>query len=315
MFNKLFKENNRKFEVKHIMLRNFIEQTINGIQVGSIYALIALGYTMVYGIVKLINFAHGDILMIGAYAAFMLVGSGMPLVLAILVSMLICVVLGITIDYLAYRPLRNSPRISALITAIGVSFLLESLALIMFKADPKLIKADKIPDFLSSQPVNLGFVSVSKLTIFVIIITLLCMIVLNYFIKNTKLGKATRAVSQDTNAAKLMGINVNFTIAITFAIGSALGGLGGILYALMYPRIEPYMGVLPGLKAFIAAVFGGIGSIPGAMVGGYLMGIVESYTKGYISSTWANPIVFGVLIIIILFKPSGLFGKNIKENV
>ena len=297
------------------MLRNFIEQTINGVQVGSIYALIALGYTMVYGIVKLINFAHGDILMIGAYAAFLLVGSGMPLVFAILLSMLICVVLGITIDYLAYRPLRNSPRISALITAIGVSFLLESLALIVFKADPKLIKEDKIPEFLSSQPVNLGFVSVSKLTIFVIIITLLCMIVLNYFIKNTKLGKATRAVSQDTNAAKLMGINVNFTIAITFAIGSALGGLGGILYALMYPRIEPYMGVLPGLKAFIAAVFGGIGSIPGAMVGGYLMGIVESYTKGYISSTWANPIVFGVLIIIILFKPSGLFGKNIKEKV
>ncbi|MBN1469988.1 MAG: branched-chain amino acid ABC transporter permease [Fusobacteriaceae bacterium] len=297
------------------MLKNFIEQTINGLQVGSIYALIALGYTMVYGIVKLINFAHGDILMVGAYVSFVLVGKGMPLPIAIIISMITCVVLGITIDYLAYRPLRNSPRISALITAIGVSFLLESLALLIFKAEPKLIKTDKIPSYLSSEPVNFGFVSVSKLTIFIIVVTLSCMFILNYFIKHTKLGKATRAVSQDTNAAKLMGINVNVTIAITFAIGSALGSLGGILYALMYPRIEPYMGVLPGLKAFIAAVFGGIGSIPGAMVGGYVMGIIESYTKGYISSTWANPIVFGVLIVILLFKPSGLFGKNIKEKV
>ena len=297
------------------MLKNFIEQTINGIQVGSIYALIALGYTMVYGIVKLINFAHGDILMVGAYIAFASVSSGIPLPVAIIISMVTCAVLGVTIDYFAYRPLRNSPKISALITAIGVSFLLESLALIIFKAEPKVIKTENIPSFLSSYSINFGYVSVSKLTIFVIVVTLLCMLGLNFFIKKTKLGKATRAVSQDTSAAKLMGINVNLTIAVTFAIGSALGSLGGVLYALMYPRIEPYMGVLPGLKAFIAAVFGGIGSIPGAMIGGYLMGMIESYTKGYISSTWANPIVFGTLIVILLFKPSGLFGKNVKEKV
>lgn len=297
------------------MLTNLIEQTINGLQVGSIYALIALGYTMVYGIVKLINFAHGDILMVGAYAAFIGVNRGLPLPVAILISMITCIVLGVAIDYFAYRPLRNSPRISALITAIGVSFLLESLALLIFKADPKLIKQEHIPSYLSTQPVDLGIVSVSKLTLFVIVVSLICMIALNFFVKKTKLGKATRAVSQDTNAAKLMGINVNLTIAVTFAIGSALGSLGGVMYALMYPRIEPYMGILPGLKAFIAAVFGGIGSIPGAMVGGYFMGIIESYTKGYISSTWANPIVFGILIIILLFKPSGLFGKNTKEKV
>lgn len=297
------------------MLMNFIEQTINGLQVGSIYALIALGYTMVYGIVKLINFAHGDILMVGAYAAFIGVNRGLPLPVAIIISMITCIILGITIDYFAYRPLRNSPRISALITAIGVSFLLESLALLIFKADPKIIKQEHIPSYLSSEPINLGFISVSKLTLFVILSSLICMILLNFFVKKTKLGKATRAVSQDTNAAKLMGINVNLTIAVTFAIGSALGSLGGIMYALMYPRIEPYMGILPGLKAFIAAVFGGIGSIPGAMVGGYFMGVIESYTKGYISSTWANPIVFGILIIILLFKPSGLFGKNRKEKV
>lgn len=297
------------------MLKNFIEQTINGIQVGSIYALIALGYTMVYGIVKLINFAHGDILMVGAYIAFASVSSGIPLPVAIIISMVTCAVLGVTIDYFAYRPLRNSPKISALITAIGVSFLLESLALIIFKAEPKVIKTENIPSFLSSDSINFGYISVSKLTIFVIVVTLLCMLGLNFFIKKTKLGKATRAVSQDTSAAKLMGINVNLTIAVTFAIGSALGSLGGVLYALMYPRIEPYMGVLPGLKAFIAAVFGGIGSIPGAMIGGYLMGMIESYTKGYISSTWANPIVFGTLIVILLFKPSGLFGKNVKEKV
>ncbi len=297
------------------MLKTFIEQTINGIQSGSIYALIALGYTMVYGIVKLINFAHGDILMVGAYLSFVLVNSGIPLPVAIIISMIACAILGVTIDYFAYRPIRNSPKISALITAIGVSFLLESLALIVFKADTRVINTKYIPAFLSSDAIKLGTISVSRLTLFVIVITLLCMLGLSFFIKSTKLGKATRAVSQDTSAARLMGINVNLTIAVTFAIGSALGGLGGIMYAISYPGIEPYMGVLPGLKAFIAAVFGGIGSIPGAMVGGYIMGMIEAYIKAYVSSTWANPIVFGTLIVILLFKPSGLFGKNIKEKV
>lgn len=298
------------------MLKNFIEQTINGLQAGSIYALIALGYTMVYGIVGLINFAHGDILMIGSYIVLVCLSFGIPFIPALVISIVFCAILGVLIDFFAYRPLRNAPKISALITAIGMSFLLESVALIVFGANPRVINTNTIPSFLSADSnIKLGAINISILTIFVIAITLICMYVLNLFIKKTKLGKATRAVSQDTGAAKLMGINVNLTIAITFAIGSGLGALGGVLYAIMYPRIEPYMGMLPGLKAFIAAVFGGIGSIPGAMVGGYVLGIVESYTKGYISSTWANPIVFGVLVLILIFRPNGLFGKNQKEKV
>ena len=298
------------------MLKSFIEQTINGLQTGSIYALIALGYTMVYGIVKLINFAHGDILMVGAYATLIAVSHGVPLIVAIVLSMVLCAFLGVVIDFLAYRPIRKAPKISALITAIGMSFLLESLALIIFGANPRVIDQKYIPSFLSNNSkINLGFLSISMLTLFVIVVTSICMIALNLFIKNTKLGKATRAVSQDPGAAQLMGINVNKTIAITFAIGSGLGALGGALYAIVYPQIEPYMGMLPGLKAFIAAVFGGIGSIPGAMVGGYVLGLLEAYVKGSALTTWANPIVFGVLILILIFRPNGLFGKNVKEKV
>ena len=298
------------------MLKSFIEQTINGLQTGSIYALIALGYTMVYGIVKLINFAHGDILMVGAYATLIAVSHGMPLIVAIVLSMVLCAFLGVVIDFLAYRPIRKAPKISALITAIGMSFLLESLALIIFGANPRVIDQKYIPTFLSNNnKISIGFLSISMLTIFVIVVTSICMIALNLFIKNTKLGKATRAVSQDTGAAQLMGINVNKTIAITFAIGSGLGALGGALYAIVYPQIEPYMGMLPGLKAFIAAVCGGIGSIPGAMVGGYVLGLLEAYVKGSALTTWANPIVFGVLILILIFRPNGLFGKNVKEKV
>ncbi len=298
------------------MLKSFIEQTINGLQTGSIYALIALGYTMVYGIVKLINFAHGDILMVGAYATLIAVSHGVPLIVAIVLSMILCAFLGVVIDFLAYRPIRKAPKISALITAIGMSFLLESLALIIFGANPRVIDQKYIPSFLSNNSkINLGFLSISMLTLFVIVVTSICMIALNLFIKNTKLGKATRAVSQDPGAAQLMGINVNKTIAITFAIGSGLGALGGALYAIVYPQIEPYMGMLPGLKAFIAAVFGGIGSIPGAMVGGYVLGLLEAYVKGSALTTWANPIVFGVLILILIFRPNGLFGKNVKEKV
>ena len=283
------------------MLKSFIEQTINGLQTGSIYALIALGYTMVYGIVKLINFAHGDILMVGAYATLIAVSHGMPLIVAIILSIVVCAVLGVVIDFFAYRPIRNAPKISALI---------------IFGANPKVIDQKYIPAFLSNNnKINLGFLSISMLTIFVIAVTLICMVALNLFIKNTKLGKATRAVSQDTGATQLMGINVNKTIAITFAIGSGLGALGGALYAIVYPQIEPYMGMLPGLKAFIAAVFGGIGSIPGAMVGGYVLGLLEAYVKGSSLTTWANPIVFGVLILILIFRPNGLFGKNMKEKV
>ena len=298
------------------MLKSFIEQTINGLQTGSIYALIALGYTMVYGIVKLINFAHGDILMVGAYVTLIAVSNGMPLILAIFLSIIFCAILGVVIDFFAYRPIRNAPKISALITAIGMSFLLESLALIIFGANPRVIDPKYIPAFLSNDnKMKLGFLEISTLTIFVIVITIICMVALNLFIKKTKLGKATRAVSQDTGAAQLMGINVNRTIAITFAIGSGLGALGGALYAIVYPQIEPYMGMLPGLKAFSAAVFGGIGSIPGAMVGGYVLGLLEAYVKGSSLTTWANPIVFGVLILILIFRPNGLFGKNMKEKV
>ena len=298
------------------MLKSFIEQTINGLQTGSIYALIALGYTMVYGIVKLINFAHGDILMVGAYATLIAVSHGVPLIVAIVLSMILCAFLGVVIDFLAYRPIRKAPKISALITAIGMSFLLESLALIIFGANPRVIDQKYIPSFLSNNSkINLGFLSISMLTLFVIVVTSICMIALNLFIKNTKLGKATRAVSQDPGAAQLMGINVNKTIAITFAIGSGLGALGGALYAIVYPQIEPYMGMLPGLKAFIAAVFGGIGSIPGAMFGGYVLGLLEAYVKGSSLTTWANPIVFGILILILIFRPNGLFGKNTKEKV
>ena len=298
------------------MLKSFIEQTINGLQTGSIYALIALGYTMVYGIVKLINFAHGDILMIGAYTTLIAVSHGTPLIVAIILSMILCAFLGVIIDFFAYRPIRKAPKISALITAIGMSFLLESLALIIFGANPRVIDQKYIPAFLSNNnKISLGFLNISMLTLFVITVTSVCMIALNLFIKKTKLGKATRAVSQDTGAAQLMGINVNKTIAITFAIGSGLGALGGALYAIVYPQIEPYMGMLPGLKAFIAAVFGGIGSIPGAMFGGYVLGLLEAYVKGSSLTTWANPIVFGILILILIFRPNGLFGKNTKEKV
>lgn len=298
------------------MLKNFLEQTIIGLQTGSIYALIALGYTMVYGIVKLINFAHGDILMIGAFITYYGVNKGYNFFIAILISIICCLILGILIDLLAYRPLRNAPRISALITAIGVSFVLESTALILFGSAPKVIDQDFIPKILSPiYKVNILGFEISYLTLFILITTIFLMIILNLFIKYTNLGKSTRAVSQDMIAAKLMGINVNYTIALIFAIGSSLGAFGGVMYALMYPRIEPYMGILPGLKAFIAAVFGGIGSIPGAIVGGYLLGIIETYTKAYISTTWSNPLVFFILIVILLLRPNGIFGKNMKEKV
>lgn len=298
------------------MFKNLVDQTINGLQTGSIYALIALGYTMVYGIVKLINFAHGDILMIGAYISFISIQKGFGLTTSLIISIIFCSILGIIIEKLAYKPLRDASRMNVLITAIGISFFLESVALIYFGAAPKVIKTEYIPKYLSSsEHINILGISISNLSFFVISITLLCMFLLNIFIKHTSLGKATRAVSQDIAAAKLMGINTDFTISLTFAIGSALGALGGIMYALTYPRIDPYMGLLPGLKAFIAAVFGGIGNIPGAMVGGYIMGLLETYVKGYISSTWANPIVFILLVVILLFKPNGLFGKNRKEKV
>lgn len=288
-----------------------IQQLINGLHVGSIYAVIALGYTMVYGIVKLINFAHGDIMMMGAYVAFVSISVfHLPIWLVIIISMIFCALSGILIELIAYKPLRKAPRISALITAIGVSLFLENLFLIIFKPEPK-----QIPNVISMSPIVIGELQISWITIITITLSIIFMIALDLFIKHTKPGKAMRAVSEDTAASMFMGINVNSIISMTFAIGSALGALGGVLYSIAYPQIEPYMGIMPGLKAFVAAVLGGIGIIPGAMVGGFIMGIVESLTKGFISSQWSDAVVFGILIIVLIVKPAGIFGKNVKEKV
>lgn len=301
-------------------MAEFLQQIVNSLGVGSIYALIALGYTMVYGIVRLINFAHGDILMMGAYFGLLSMTTGnLPLGLAIIVSMILCALFGIIVDKLAYKPLRNAPRISALITALGVSMLLENVFRVIFGAEVR-----KVPEiqFLKGF-FNVGTVQISRVTIATFILAVASMVVLQVIVKKTKVGKAMRAVSEDQNAARLMGINVNQTISITFALGSSLGALGGILYSIAYTQVEPYMGIMPGLKAFVAAVFGGIGIIPGAMFGGFAIGLIENLTKGYISvitngfisSSWSNAIVFSILILVLLFKPSGIFGKNIREKV
>ena len=294
----------------------FIQQILNGLHIGSIYALIALGYTMVYGIVKLINFAHGDIMMVGAYIAFVMIAVfGLPLPVAFIISMVSCAVIGMGIERIAYKPLRNAPRMWALITAIGVSFFLETLFNILFGASSKPFPT------ISLEPIQIGQLQISKIMLISLGLSLLLMVALELFIKKTKLGKAMRAASEDAQAASLMGISVNKTISIAFAIGSALGAMGGILFAMAYPQIKPLMGVMPGLKAFIAAVLGGIGVIPGAMLGGFLLGIIESLAKGFFSvfwaqaSSWADAILFLILILVLLLKPSGILGKNIREKV
>ena len=294
----------------------FIQQILNGLHIGSIYALIALGYTMVYGIVKLINFAHGDIMMVGAYIAFMMISVfHLPLPVAIVISMASCALIGMGIEKIAYKPLRNAPRMWALITAIGMSFFLETLFTILFGASSKPFPTISLP------PIQIGSLQVSKIMLISLGLSLLLMLALELFIKKTKLGKAMRAASEDASAAALMGISVNKTISIAFAIGSALGAMGGILFAMAYPQIKPLMGVMPGLKAFIAAVLGGIGIIPGAMLGGFLLGIIESLAKGFLSvfwaeaSSWADAILFFILILVLLLKPSGILGKNVREKV
>lgn len=290
----------------------FLNYLINGLQAGSIYALIALGYTMVYGIVKLINFAHGDVMMVGAYVALFCIGGfNLPLWATVLITMVFCALLGVIIERFAYKPLRNSPRISALITAIGVSLLLQNIVMILFSQNPR-----RFPTVLENAPVwQLGDLKVSSISIGSIGLAVLLMIILYLFISRTKMGKAMRAVSEDTGAAQLMGINVNTTISVTFAIGSGMASFAAILYCIAYPQVQPFMGAMPGLKAFIAAVLGGIGVIPGAMFGGMLLGVVESLTKGYISSNLSDAVVFGILILVLLFKPSGLFGRLIREKV
>lgn len=286
---------------------------VNGLSLGAIYALIALGYTMVYGIVKLINFAHGDIMMVGAYVGFFSISVlGTNIIVAMLFAMVACALLGIIIEKVAYKPLRNSTRIAALITAIGVSFFLEYITIFFLTPNQKVYPAEAFPVTNYQIAENL---MISSKDIFVFFSAVILMLVLQYIIKQTKTGKAMRAVSLDKDAALLMGINVDKTISITFAIGSALAAAAGVMIGVYYNTINPLMGIIPGLKAFVAAVLGGIGIIPGAMVGGFVMGILETLVSGYSSSLYRDAVAFGVLIIILLIKPTGLFGKNTGEKV
>lgn len=293
---------------------SFLTYLINGISLGSVYALIALGYTMVYGIAKMLNFAHGDVIMVGAFTTYTLCSTfGLPPVVGILAAVVVCTVLGMTIEKIAYKPLRKaSSSLAVLITAIGVSYLLQNVALLIFGANSKAFTS-----VVNMEPLKLadGKLSISGETLVTIISCILIMLILVVFINKTKAGQAMLAVSEDKGAAQLMGINVNATIALTFAIGSALAAIAGVLLCSAYPSLTPYTGSMPGIKAFVAAVFGGIGSIPGAFIGGILLGIIEIFAKAYISSQVADAIVFGVLIIVLLVKPTGLLGKNIQEKV
>lgn len=295
-------------------MREFILQIINGLQIGSIYALVSLGYTMVYGTAKLINFAHGDIIMVGAYTALFsvptIVGLGLPIWAAVLPAIVICVLFGIAIEKFAYAPLRNSPRISSLITAIGVSLLLQNLAM-------KIIGASTLPfpRIFGTEGFNFFGMRINSSIVATILITMVFSALVQLFITKTKFGKAITATSEDYVASKLVGINVDSVITMTFALGSALAAVGSILYLAAYPQVGPLMGSMLGIKAFIAAVLGGVGVIPGAVIGGLILGIVEALTKAYISSQLADAVVFLILIIVLLVMPNGLFGKNIKEKV
>ena len=293
------------------MFINLIEQLINGLRTGSIYALIALGYTMVYGIAKMINFAHGDIIMVGAYTLYVAVSLfNFPIWAAIIITITVCSFLGIIVEKIAYKPLRKAPALAVLITAIGVSYLLQSLSLIIFNATPIPFKS-----VIPNPNIKIGAITISGISLITLIVTAISMTILSYFINKTKMGSAMRAVSEDKDAAGLMGIDVNKTISLTFAIGSALAAVAGILYMAQYETLKPTMGALPGIKAFVAAVLGGIGSIPGAMLGGILLGIIESLSKAYISTELADAIVFGVLVIVLLAKPTGLLGRQKQVKV
>lgn len=294
---------------------DFVTQLFNGLQLGSIYALVALGYTMVYGIAKLINFAHGDIIMVGGYTVFLaiqlpLFKAGLPLWLAIIPAILVCTILGVVIERVAYKPLRNSSRISLLITTIGVSLFLQNFFVKIFTSSAK-----PIPAIFPQFSINFGGVHLSFDTIITIVTTIVLTYVLSLFVNKTKHGKAMLAVSEDYGAAELVGINVNQVMTLTFAIGSALAGVASVLYVASYPQIQPFMGSMLGIKAFTAAVLGGIGLIPGAVVGGLILGIIEVLTRAYLSSAYADAIVFVVLIVVLLVQPNGLFGKLEKEKV
>jgi branched-chain amino acid transport system permease protein len=294
-------------------LEQFLQQIVNGISLGSIYALIALGYTMVYGIIKLINFAHGDIYMIGAYIGYFCMTSfGLGVLPSLLIAMTVCTLLGITIERIAYKPLRNATRIAVLITAIGVSLFIEYGTMFFVKANVRSYPPLK---GILTRSFNIGGIVVTMQQVLIVCITIILMAFLQFIVKRTRTGKAMRAVSLDRDAAELMGINVDNTISFTFALGSALAGAAGILVGIYYNSINPLMGILPGLKAFVAAVFGGIGIIPGAMIGGYFIGTVEVMVAGYGNSMFKDAVVFAILILILIVKPSGLLGKETKEKV
>lgn len=292
-------------------MTQFIQQLINGLSLGSIYALIALGYTMVYGIIKLINFAHGDIYMLGAYIGFIAtVQLGLGFLPALLLAMTLCALIGVTIERIAYKPLRNATRITALITAIGVSYFIEASTQKIMGTGVKTF-----PQVLANETLMFGSIRISTQQIYIFLITILLMILLQFIVHKTRIGRAMRAVSADADAARMMGINVDATISYTFAIGSALAGAAGVLVGIYYNSINPLMGMLPGVKAFIAAVFGGIGIIPGAMFGGFFIGIIETLVSGYGSSLYKDAVVYLILIVILVVKPTGLLGKNVKEKV
>lgn len=294
-------------------MSSFLSYVINGISLGSVYAIIALGYTMVYGIAKMLNFAHGDVIMIGGYVIFVsLYSFNLNPIVALLIAMVFCTVLGVVVEKVAYKPLRGASSLAVLITAIGVSYFLQNVARLIFTSNPKMFQP--ILDFGNISLMD-GELQIPISTLITIGVSIAIVIGLSVFIKKTKTGRAMLAVSEDKDAARLMGVNVNRTIAITFAIGSALAAVASLLMFDAYPSLVPTSGSMPGIKAFVAAVFGGIGSIPGAMIGGIILGLVEILSGAYISTQLSNAIVFTILIVALIFKPTGLFGKKIKEKV
>jgi len=293
------------------VIQEILQQLVNGISLGSIYALVALGYTMVYGIIKLINFAHGDIYMIGAFTGYFAIKIfHLPFLPALVVAMVVAACLGILIERLAYRPLRNSTRIAALITAIGVSFLIQNVALLIWQPNPRAF-----PDVFPFRSYDLWGVYIDNRQLLILGVSVLLMIVLHYVVHYTNIGRAMRAVALDDDAARLMGIDVDKVISFTFAIGSALAAAGGVLVGVYYNRIDPMMGTMPGLKAFVAAVLGGIGIIPGAMLGGLVMGVAEVMVVALTESTWKDAVAFAILIIILLVRPAGIMGRRVREKV
>lgn len=289
----------------------FLTQVLNGLQLGSIYALVALGYTMVYGIILLLNFAHGDIIMFGSYVAWIaLVQLGLNPAIAVLLAIFGCVVLGVLIDKVAYAPLREAPRLSILITAIGVSYLLENGVQLLLGADAKVV-----PSIIDLGTVQVFGSTLSGTALLTVAVTIVATVVLTLLVQKTRLGKAMRAVSEDMGAARLMGVNVNSTISFTFAVGSALAGIAAILYSMAYQQVSPTMGVMLGTKAFVAAVLGGIGSIPGAVIGGLIVGFSEVFVAAFGLSVWQDAVVFLLLILVLVVKPTGLLGRPITEKV